>query len=56
MKTLVDDVEKTSSNNAENLILIKPYFYGKNNELLKLIKYLEKIKNVNRIIFTIFVE
>jgi carboxy-terminal domain RNA polymerase II polypeptide A small phosphatase len=42
---IVDDVEKTSSNNPENLILIKPYFYGKDNELLKLIKYLEKIKN-----------
>lgn len=42
---IVDDIEETATNNPENLILIKPYFYGKDNELLKLIEYLERIKN-----------
>jgi RNA polymerase II subunit A small phosphatase-like protein len=42
---IVDDVEETASNNPNNLILIKPYIYGKDEELLKVIKYLEIIKN-----------
>jgi RNA polymerase II subunit A small phosphatase-like protein len=42
---IIDDVEETASNNPDNLILIKPYIYGKDKELLEIIKYLEIVKN-----------
>lgn len=42
---IVDDVGETSSKNYGNLIQIKPFYHGDDNELLKLIKYLKKIKN-----------
>lgn len=45
---IVDDVEKTAENNYGNLILIKEFYNSKNDtELLKLINYLDKIKNVD---------
>jgi Dullard-like phosphatase family protein len=43
---IVDDVEKTAINNYGNLIKIKSFLYDRNDtELLKLMSYLEKIKN-----------
>ena len=43
---IVDDIEKTAINNFGNLIQIEPFIYNSNDvELLKLISYLEKIKN-----------
>lgn len=42
---IVDDVRETASENYGNLIQIKPFYYGKDDELLKLIDYLKEIKN-----------
>jgi len=43
---IVDDISETAINNRDNLVLIKPfYFDDKDTELLKLISYLEKIKD-----------
>lgn len=42
---IIDDVKETASENYGNLIHIKPFYYGEDDELLKLINYLEKIKN-----------
>lgn len=42
---IVDDVLQTASDNYGNLIQINPYFYGDDNELVKLIEYLKLIKN-----------
>lgn len=43
---IVDDVPKTASNNYGNLIIISEYFNSrKDTELLKLMSYLEKIKD-----------
>lgn len=42
---IVDDVKETASENYGNLVQVKPYYYGYDDELLKLIKYLDKIKN-----------
>jgi RNA polymerase II subunit A small phosphatase-like protein len=43
---ILDDNEKTAIKNYGNLLRIKPFFGDLNDkELLKAIKYLEKIKN-----------
>ena len=43
---IVDDIAETAVNNRSNLILIKPFYFDDNDtELLKLISYLEKIKD-----------
>jgi len=43
---IVDDIAETATNNRSNLILIKPFEFNENDtELLKLISYLEKIKD-----------
>jgi len=43
---IVDDKPETASENYGNLIQIKPFYFDKNDtELLKLISYLEKIKD-----------
>lgn len=47
---ILDDVRETAENNWGNLILIKPYTYGNvDTELLKLISYLETIKNTTNV-------
>jgi RNA polymerase II subunit A small phosphatase-like protein len=43
---IVDDIDETAVNNRSNLILIKPFYFDNNDtELLKLISYLQKIKD-----------
>lgn len=43
---IVDDISETAIYNRSNLILIKPFYFDDNDtELLKLISYLEKIKD-----------
>jgi len=43
---IVDDIAETAVNNRSNLILIKPFYFDNNDtELLKLISYLQKIKD-----------
>ena len=46
---IVDDIAKTAIHNYGNLIQIKPFMTNRSDtELLKLISYLEKIKNAER--------
>jgi RNA polymerase II subunit A small phosphatase-like protein len=43
---IVDDIAATAVNNRSNLVLIKPFYFNDNDvELLKLISYLQKIKD-----------
>ena len=43
---IVDDIEDTAINNRSNLILVKSFYFDDNDtELLKLISYLQKIKD-----------
>jgi RNA polymerase II subunit A small phosphatase-like protein len=43
---IVDDIYNTAINNISNLIQIKPFYFDNNDtELLKLISYLQKIKD-----------
>ena len=43
---IVDDIAETAVNNHSNLVLIKPFYFDDNDtELLKLISYLQKIKD-----------
>lgn len=43
---IVDDIAETAVNNHSNLVLIKPFYFDNNDtELLKLISYLQKIKD-----------
>jgi len=43
---IVEDIAETAVNNRSNLILIKPFYFDNNDtELLKLISYLQKIKD-----------
>ena len=47
---ILDDVEETAKNNYGNLIKIKPFYNDKSDtELLKLMSYLEKIKDINNL-------
>jgi len=47
---IVDDVQDTAVNNYGNLILIKKFITNREDtELLKLISYLEKMKNVDNV-------
>ena len=47
---IIDDKRETALNNYGNLINIKPFMFDKNDtELLKLISYLEKIKNIENV-------
>ena len=44
--TSVDDIADTAVHNTSNLILIKQFYYNNDDvELLKLISYLQKIKD-----------
>jgi RNA polymerase II subunit A small phosphatase-like protein len=43
---IVDDIVDTAVNNYSNLVLIKPFYFNEDDtELLKLISYLQKIKD-----------